>query len=353
MPSDPDFDQAASVSGFIQRAELMAGLGRYDEAAEEVGLALALEPGHVQAWTVLARVRLAAGQPAEALAAAESALGAAADPSAVPLPALVVRGLALVDLRRFPEAAGCADDLLRLGAADGYAQCSAAALLAEARNGQPALNAAWRGVQLAPRDPEAHLVLSLVAARLGLFELAERAYREGLALDPELARASTEVGVVRLERQRYAAALEKITEAMAPESDMTRMLASDTPVPRGRSWLRRSMLLGAGYGIIAVVLVAFLAPGNQVLSRLFAVVAAVTWLILIWRLATRSSRQGAGATLAESLRRERILVLAGYALLVAPGLVLLYALVGTPWPLVFALVATTFTEMVALRHDQP
>ncbi|WP_146765219.1 tetratricopeptide repeat protein, partial [Micromonospora saelicesensis] len=69
MSSDPAPDQSAA-DGYVQRAQLLAELGRYDEAAGELAYGLALQPDDVDALTMLARVHLAAGRPAEALTAA-------------------------------------------------------------------------------------------------------------------------------------------------------------------------------------------------------------------------------------------------------------------------------------------
>ena len=96
---------------------------------------------------------------------------------------MVVRAMALTDNTRYGDAAGVATDILNRWPADPYALRTGAALLSEARNGQPALNAAWEAVRLAPDDAEAHLVLAVVAARLRLFDLAQRAYTEALDLD--------------------------------------------------------------------------------------------------------------------------------------------------------------------------
>ena len=119
-------DQSAA-DGYVQRAQLLAELGRYDEAAGE--LAYAVGPSArmtLDALTMLARVHLAADRPAEALTAADTAVAAA--PEA--LPPLVARGMALADLERYTEAAATADRILALGPADAYAQRSAAAILA-------------------------------------------------------------------------------------------------------------------------------------------------------------------------------------------------------------------------------
>jgi tetratricopeptide (TPR) repeat protein len=352
VSSDAAPEQHAPADDYLQRAELMAELGRYDEAVAELGFAITLDQGSVRAWTMLARVHLAAERPEEALVAADTAVtvasatvGASGDVAGWASP-LVARGLALADLRRFAEAAQVADQLLVRGPADPYAQRSAAGILADARNGQAALNAAWRGVELAPQEPQAHLVLGLVAARLDLFDLAERAYREALRLDPELADARDDVGQMRLERRRYAQALEQVaaTVTVTPVR-----VASVRSV--GESLLRL-VLYGAGYSIVAAVLVAYLATASGPASRTWAAVLAVIGGVLVWRFA--SAVPGLVKTiLPDLLHRDRTLALAVYAALAAPVLILLYAFVGTPWPLVLAIAATAVAELAVLRRYGP
>lgn len=339
MSSDAAPDQSAA-DGYLQRAQLLAELGRYDEAAGELASALAMDPANAEALTMLARVHLAADRSTEALTAAEAAVAVA--PHAVP--PLVARGLALADLGRFPAAAGTADEILALGPTDAYAQRSAAAILAGSRNGQQALNAAWRGVELAPEEPQAHLVLGLVSARLELFDLAERAYREALRLNPQLAVARHDMGVLRLEQRRYAEALEHLVEAAAmdPAGTDSGRTISDA--------LRRLVLYGAGWSLVATVLVAFLAPAGPGTSRVFAAVAAIGGALVVWRHAARVPGL-LGTILPGLLRSDRTLALALYAVAAAPMLLLLYALVGTPWPLVAAITVTTVAEFAVLSRN--
>jgi tetratricopeptide (TPR) repeat protein len=332
-------EEPESTDSYLQRAQLLAELGRYDEAAGELAHVLAREPAHAPALTMLARVHLAADRAAEALPAAESA--AAAAPGEVE--PLVARGLALTDLQRYAEAARTADEILALGPDDAYAQRSAAAILAGARNGQPALNAAWRGVELAPEEPQAHLVLGLVAARMELFDLAERAYTEALRLDPELGEAQHDIGVIRLEQRRYAEALEHLANAAA---------TSPGRIDAGRTisdGLRQLVLYGAGWSLVATVLVACMAAGNGGLSRAFAAVAALGGALVVWRYAARVPNL-TGTILPGLLRTDRTLALAVYAVAAAPALILLYALVGTPWPLVLAITATAVAELAAFSR---
>lgn len=343
MSSDAAPNQHADFEGYLQRAELLADLGRYDDAVTELGFAIALDPTEVRALTLLARVHLAAERPEKALAAADSALAVAPDL----VPAWVIRGLALADLRRFHEAGEAADRILQLGPDDAYAQRSAAAILGEARNGQQALNAAWRGVELAPEEAQAHLVLGLVSARLELFDLAERAYREALRLDPELAEARHDMGVIRLEQKRYAEALEHLAEAaaMAPERADAGRAVGDA--------LARLVHYGAGYGLISSVLVACVAAGNGAVSRIWGALLAVAGFVIIGVLAAKVP--GSVRAILPSLSRsDRALAVAVYAVAAVPCLLLVYALVGTPWPLVLTIVATALAELALLsrvRYD--
>ncbi|MGW5081939.1 tetratricopeptide repeat protein [Micromonospora echinospora] len=373
MPSDAVPDQSAA-DGYLQRAHLLAELGRYDEGIGELTALLADEPGHLPALTMLARMHLAADRPAEALAVAETATAAAppavetpatdsaptsaetpatdgtaptsaetpaTDASAagtaeVVLPALVARGLALLDLERWKLAAATADEILARGPGDAYAQRSAAAILSASRNGQAALDAAWRGVELAPEEPEAHLVLGLVAVRLQLFDLAERAYREALRLDPELGEAGQDVGVARLERRRYAETLEHLT-ALA---DLP--VARPDPVRTVDAGVRRLLLSVAGLSLFASVLVAALAPASPGASRLFAVLAVAGVAVLLRRPATWQPG------LREAMSRG--LAVPVYGAAVAVVLLLVYALVGGPWSLAGAITASVVAGFTAFTR---
>ncbi|BCB85602.1 tetratricopeptide repeat protein [Phytohabitans suffuscus] len=327
MPSDAPSDRDATPDSYVQRAALLADLGRYDEAAGELADALALDPHHSGAHSTLASVHLAAERPAEALQAAEAALATAPGD----LPALVSRAMALSDLRRFTEAAAVAEEVLRLGPTDPFAQRSAAAVLADSRNGQTAIDAAWRAAQLAPRDPLAHLVLALVAGRLGRFELAERAYHEALRLDPTLAAAADEPGIVRLDRRRYAQALERVSEAAVFAPVPTFQPAPEPAVKRPVERVRPLVLFGATHSLVTAILVAFVAAaggaGSQLLAGVLAGVGLLALGVLVGRL-PRGDRFGG-----RSGRLATLSVAAG------PCLVMLYAFVGTPWPLVLAIVS--------------
>jgi Flp pilus assembly protein TadD len=209
--STSPFESETTPEEYRQRALLFADLGRYDDAAGEIAAGLATAPADPGLLATLARVHIAAEQPVEALIAAERAVAAAPEE----INPLVVRAMALADNRRFADAAGVATEILRRWPDDPFAQRTGAALLSESRNGQPALNAAWQGVKMAETEPEAHLVLAVVAARLRLFDLAQQAYARALDLDEAIGDAQQDVGIVRLERRRWALALESLADEAA------------------------------------------------------------------------------------------------------------------------------------------
>ncbi|MPZ27148.1 MAG: hypothetical protein GEV12_12245 [Micromonosporaceae bacterium] len=345
---------------YVQRAELLADLGRYEEAAAELAEA---PPTDVPALILLARVRLAGGSPREALAAADAAV--AAWPT--DLPAMIARGMTLAELGRVDEAAGQAEQILRRGRGDGYACTSAAAILAEVRVGQVALDAAWEGVRLVPDQPRSHLVLGVVASRLGLDEIAGRAYLEALGLDPQLAVAEpapAALGMARAEQHRYAAALSHLRRAEAVGSGAGSGSGggggsgsgsggagaaadrwTESPVP---GEVHRIVRYGAGYAVVAPLLVAAAVLSGSAAPAVSALLAGAGLAggLVAWQRLPEEHR----ADLPELVRAERALAVAVWAVLAAPVLLLLFALVDSPWLLVAALAAGIVAGLASRRR---
>nr|WP_238547436.1 hypothetical protein [Actinoplanes friuliensis] len=332
----------------------MADLGRYDEAVGEIAAGLAVAPDEPGLLSTLARVHVIAEQPVDALAAADRAVAAA--PGTIG--PLVVRAMALSDDRRYSEAAQVAHSILTTWPEDAYAQRTGAALLSESRNGQDALNAAWAGVRLTPADAEAHLVLAVVAARLRLFELAQRAYGEALDLDSAIADAQRDVGVVRLERRRWALALENLADA---EIQVPEPVAPPTPVADvsrpARSVLDRSastvetfrqaVLYGSNGVLIAAVLAAVMTLASSGVARMWAGVIGVVVLVALGVWLSRSLHEPVAAALRRLPRR---LSFACYATAVAPLGLLGFALIGGVVPLILAMVVAAVAELVVLTQ---
>ncbi|HWS37406.1 MAG TPA: tetratricopeptide repeat protein [Actinoplanes sp.] len=356
VPLEPD----TTPEEHRQRALLFADLGRYDEAADEIAAGLTAAPQETALLSTLARIHLAAEQPAEALAAAERAT--TADPQS--LPALVVHAMALIDSRRYADAARIAAEILQNRPDDAYAQRTGAALLSESRNGQEALNAAWNGVRVAPTDAEAHLVLAVVAARLRLFDLAQRAYGEALDHDPAIGEASREVGIVRFERRRWARALEDLAE----EASLTPGGPPDAPAAEpvspppvslparpvldisdaSATAVRESAQYAAGGTLIAGVLAAAMTTVSPGISRVWAGLIAllIFGAVLFW---FRSRLPEPVAVVLPRLRSgDRRLAAAVYLTFAAPLFLLAYAMVGGPIPLIAGMVVAMAAELLVL-----
>ncbi|WP_030443674.1 tetratricopeptide repeat protein [Actinoplanes subtropicus] len=394
----PDLDPETTPEEYRQRALLLADLGRYDEAAGEIAAGLSVAPDEPNLLATLARIHLAAEQPAEALVAADRAVAAAPQT----LTTLVVRAMALTDSRRYADAARVASDILRGWPADAYAQRTGAALLSESRNGQAALNAAWNAVRVAPAEPEAHLVLAVVAARLQLFDLAQRAYAEALDLDPAIGTAQSDVGIVRFERRRWAQALEGLAddatfpftadepppeegpgavggpspypqpfprpyqapdrpEPETPPSLSSAGWAGEQAVSRPRgpvldssadeiATVRRGTQIAANSTLIAAVVAAAMATASEGISRAWAALFGLIIVlgVLIWL--KRSIPGPLGAALARLRANHRWLAVALYLSLAAPLLLPVYALVGGVIPLIAGMLLAAVANMVVLTR---
>ncbi|HEY7271329.1 MAG TPA: hypothetical protein VH502_01255 [Actinoplanes sp.] len=385
-----------------QRALLFADLGRYDEATEEIAAGLAIAPADAALLATLSRIHLAADQPAAALVAADRAVAAAPEE----INPLVVRAMALTDNSRYADAAGVATDVLRRWPADPYAQRTGAALLSEARNGQEALNAAWNAIRLAPADPDAHLVLAVVAARLRLFDLAQRAYGEALDRDAGIGDAQRDVGIVRLERRRWARALEELADEAAlgtvvaapdspdrpsatppdsadlpePHTSPQPPLRSGPPKPFARinpppdeaggfdlpvirpskpvldpsedsaAALRQAVLYGANGTLVATVLTAAMATVSGGVSRVWAGMIGILLLVAVPIWLSRRLTEPLSSALNRLVARDRGRAVAVYAALTAPIFIVLYAVIGGLPFLITAMVAAAAAELLILAR---
>ncbi|MBB4696447.1 tetratricopeptide repeat protein [Paractinoplanes abujensis] len=370
---------------YRQRALLLADLGRYDEAAQEIASGLATAPDEASLLATLARIHLAADQPGEALRAAERAV--AASPST--LTNLVVRAMALTDSEKYGEAAQVASAIIRQWPADAYAQRTGAALLSESRNGQEALNAAWNAVRVAPAEAEAHLVLAVVAARLRLFDLAQRAYAQALDLDPAIGDAQRDVGIVRFERRRWARALESLAdEATLPvapdaEGDYPQPFPRSYPAPdrpdpeepqtTSAGWtgeaavsrpsrpvldpsadsaeaVRRHVLFGTNATLVAGLFAGLMTLTSEGISRTWAGLIGVLLFAGVTFVLNRAVPEPLAVALTRLRQHNRPLAAAAYVGFVAPLLLFVYALVGGVVPLVAAMAVAALAEILILTR---
>lgn len=327
-PEDPEGADVVDVAAHIQRADLLDDLGRYAEAAEELWQALALEPENPEALATLALIELRAGRARQALPPAEAALAIRPDH----LLGQVVRGHVLAALGRTDDAVDAAEALLRADEESWLRQLHFAAIVRRVRNGQATLDAAWRAVQLAPEEPETHLVLAAVAAGLGLADVAEHATAEATRLDPTADRADTDV--LRLRQADGTAA--------APRRP------APPPAGTGRRALARLLSVGALYAWGSPLLVVLMLVTGPSSARMVSALAGLCGLAAIGVAATRTGPEER-ARLRSALRgADRFMATAAVAVLLAPLTLLWYAATGSPWPLgvVVLLGALAFTALV-------
>jgi tetratricopeptide (TPR) repeat protein len=181
----------------LSRAAAMIELGRYDDAARLLAVAVAAQPDRARAWSLLSRAHLGASRPGEALAAARRAI--AADP-ADHWP-FRLASTALVSLGRGAEALAEALEARRL-APDVWRShvCLAQAAIAAGEQALAA-EAAARALALAPDEPDVQFTAGKVALSGGDLPRARAHQHAALAVDPSHPAAINELGRISLREQ--------------------------------------------------------------------------------------------------------------------------------------------------------
>lgn len=335
-PEEVGRETGAEVRTFIQRADLLDDLGHFAEAAEELRDALRLEPDNPEALATLGMVELRAGRAEQALVPARAALAVRPDH----LLGQAVCGYALVALERGADAVDVARTMLDADPGSWLRQLHFAAIVRRVRNGQATLDAAWQAVRLAPDEPETHLVLAAVAGDLGLVDIARRAHAEAVRLDPRAA-DDTPPAVLRLRPSRSSG------RPPPDEAD------AEPPVPRRgvRSGMARFLAVGALYSWGAPLVVALSFLAGETVARIVAGGLALGGVVLFGTFRAHPPT-GPVPVLRLLGRLDRLLAAAGAAVLAAPPMLLVFAALGSPWPLgVLILVGAFAFAALVLRTD--
>ncbi|NUQ90546.1 MAG: hypothetical protein HOQ43_19055 [Glycomyces artemisiae] len=270
-----DADPKRTVAEHLQSAELLYELGQVPDARAEADAALRLDPLSPDANAMAAACALADNDPDEALVYAGAAL------AQIPghRRAMITRGYALADAGRKDEAMQAAASLLDLDRTSWLHHVHYALITRRAGAAQPALDAAWNAVNIAPDQPRTHRVLAAIAEDLGMDDLAKRSRRAAAELDPGLA-------------------VEDNVHVMPPEARRVRrrLVDADKDDPRWREkllgggddvpyWRRRTPFHGAlGRSVLLGIAVVFAVPallGSDMDSGVrlfFAVVAVAAWV---------------------------------------------------------------------------
>jgi tetratricopeptide (TPR) repeat protein len=276
MDADPT---RRSVEEYLQRAEMLYDLGQVVDARAEVDAALRVDPLDPDANAMAAACALAAHDPDEALTYAGAALAHKPQHSR----AMITRGYALADIGRRDEALQAAASMLDLDRESWQHHVHYALITRRAGAAQPALDAAWNAVNLAPSQPRAHLALAAIAESLEMDDLAKRSRQAAEDLEPADAPAT---------------ALRDFDPAqgLPPEARRVRRRWVDAdaadPAWRGKIYgpglfrgaLGRSVLLGiAVVFAVPALLGSEIDPGARLFFAVVAVAAWVGWFTVLRR----------------------------------------------------------------------
>lgn len=333
---DSPYDNIGDAATFVARAELMFDLERYDEARDELGGALSLDPANVEALTLLAIVELQVENYDEALTAASSAL----DAEPTHERAVLARAHALALLHRTNEALDAADSLQQWYPDSWWYNMHYALIVREARNGQDALDAAWAAVRLAPEEARAHLTLAVVAATLGLDDLANRALSAAARFDPNIdATLEGELGPTLLRYGPDASHARPRPQSTSNDAPRRPSLSAK-PLPDGFDRLLRA---AAAIGIALPMLVVCASQGESAVMRTIAALGSIGAGVGLFIYARRLPKHVWDETRTR-IDEDKLFGLMLVVAAASPVLTMLYAVSG----LLYALGIATLTGMATL-----
>lgn len=281
--SDVSAGQQPSVDRAPTEAALrLVNAGRADDAVALLAGFLAEYPADVPALGLLSFAQLRAHRWAEALLAADQAIGLAPDYS----PAWQRRTIALIELDRMADAEAAAAEYLRLVPDNWHAHYTVARVLRSVRGRrQEALWHARHAVELAPDDADAHNLLGVLCRAVEDRDGAERAYRVALAIDPTHALARSNLALLTLGRAGTEEVMAGLRAAAAsdPQQEVIHRnmaLVAVLGVIRRGTWLALADLL-----VIWLTLVFGSGPGTMAARLVVCGLVVVSWLVLAgwWR----------------------------------------------------------------------
>lgn len=269
------------ISGQLQHASALCGLGRFSEAAQVLHQVISRAPEIGHAWSMLAAAELGAGNPEPALKAAENAIGLQPDAE---WPHRIASA-ALRRLDRHEESIGHAREAVRLEPNSWPTLTTLARALAASSSDLPeAHSLAARALELAPENPETHVVAGTVAAADGNRAEAEEAFRTALSIDPQNTAAHNELARMRMGGRHHTnpAGLADAASgfATAVRTDPTAQVAR-----RNLEHVLRVFLSKTAYFVFldAYILARLSSSSSQGSARLIPVIALVLPAGYAWR----------------------------------------------------------------------
>ena len=265
----------------LERAENLRRLGRLDDAERTLREALATAPDDPDLLGELGWVLYLADRPAEGLAAADSAVGAAPQEGRFHQ----IRACLLSELGRHDEAVRAAYAAAALQPQDPGIARTCARVLAAAGRLREAADAARHAVALAPESSAAHFTLADISDDLGDRRTARRAYEEALRLDPHNAVARHDLAVLDANTRHPIRALRGLVEAGTLDPTLPVVIRTITAVLWKLSWWLRMLFVAA---TVACVAASGARPDEPTWSaRIAAAVALLVIGLLAWGTARR------------------------------------------------------------------
>ena len=251
------------------RFDALVEVGRYDDALRAAYEERARDPQSYVAACHVAQALAGLERWADALAAANEAAGMLPEDEW----AHRLRSLALREMGRHREAVAAAEEAVRL---DDDMIETWSMLFHAYLHGRPddALRVAHHMVSTWPGDVRSHAAIGLVGLHRGQWQLAERAFRHALTIEPGNSAALHNLGVALESQGRKREAVALLSEAVRadPADDHSRTVLG--------GFATGLALRGAGIAVLFVVLVVGLLPEGDPSgdSLLATVMMVVCWL---------------------------------------------------------------------------
>lgn len=226
------------TSSHYERARLLVGQSRFEQAASELAHQLAAEPDHAAARSLLAVCLVSIGRPEDAEREARTAIRDAPELDFAHYALAVV----LDNQDRLDEAERAAAEALRLDPEDADYHALLASIYLQRRQWQAALGEAERGLSLdAEHTPCANL-RAIALRQLGRAGEASREIDSALGRDPENPITHLNQGWQMIEVGEYDRALEHFREALRLDPSMDAAREGVVEVLRARNPLYRPIL---------------------------------------------------------------------------------------------------------------
>lgn len=199
----------------VERMEALLSIGRYADAEVSIRSELALAPDSAELHHLLARALVCQDRAPAALEHAR--IAAALEPESPDILHLYAGTLAEVGDGQ--QAYAVAVRAVRLAPDEWRSHVAVAHALTFGVRGLPALRAAetaaHRAVTLAPTEPDTHVLYGIVRWRLDDFTVAEEAFRNALAIDPQHADAQRNLASLQLDRVELQAGADTLARGLS------------------------------------------------------------------------------------------------------------------------------------------